>query len=559
MASSAREEISRTAASLSLVALLAFVAVGHLAWLAADSSLSGYDELAFFDHLIKYRAFLQQEHMTHWLGFLDFSSYPALPFLAGLVAWRGGEGSVTVIRLTGVIFHLLWILSIYGIGHRLANRLTGLVAAGVIALSPLATILARHYASFLLHAALATFAVYILLRIKDASGAKGAAAAGLACSLALLSERGTPLLYLAGPILWIIVLRLRGANRRVRQRLVIDFVLFALIVVVIAGPYLLGYFRANLAHTMTLSKQAVIGGRGAQYYLDHLRGALVGPAFFPLLIFGIASGVARRDRRFMLPLLWLAIPLIVLSGLATKDMVYALSMTAPLALACGLGAAHLPRRFWRAPILLVLLLFAAVGWVRVGDPDLPFSRKTEHLHFLSLHDASVLPIDHPRRDLDAGRLLAAVRELHAKSDDIWAITGVSVKPDGSWARKDYGDSIRVLMLLHGVPGRYLLALNDLFPGRAAANSDDQCLVLAPASAARPGSVAAFLARPAFAPDEHLAVEPRLIQEWRNLELYPARVMGLASRRLLLYRATVPATTPAEGAGQSPPIAGAVSP
>ncbi len=553
----ARDEISRGAATTILLALLAFVALGHGAWLAADSSLSGYDELAFFDHLTKYQTLLRQEPPTHWLGFLDFSSYPALPFLAGALAMRVGGPSVTAVRLTGVIFHLLWMLAAYGVGRRLSGRLAGLVASAAIGLSPLATILARHYASFLPHAALSMFAVYVLLRTKEANGWKGALPVGVACSLALLSERGTPLLFLAGPIAWAIALRLLGPDRRAKHRVLMDFALAAAIAAVIAGPYLVGFIRANWGHTVALSQHAVNAGRDAGYYFDRVRNTLIGPALFPLLPAAVLLGAWRRERRLLLPALWLAVPLFALSSVATKDMVYALSMTSPLAVACGLGAALLPRGVWRWPVLAALLFFALLGWVRVGDPTLPLARSAQHVRFLGLHEPSVLPADRPRREFDARRLLAAVREVDAKTDDVWVLTGASLTPSGSAGRPNVGDALRIVMVMNRIPGRFLLTLSNVFPGRVRAEGEDQHFVLAPAAAAPPGSTAAYLARPAFALGERGAIEPKLIAEWRGLVVRLVRVTGLEQRRLFLYRAS--ASSPAAAEAVSPPVAAAGAP
>ena len=136
-----RPEISTGFALAALAALLAFVVVGHLAWLVADTAVTGYDELAFLDHLVKYRRLLTEAGPAEWLGYLHFSNYPALPFLAGHLAGEAGGQSIFSFRLVGVMAHLLWILAAFGIGRRLDRPLAGLVAAYAVGLAPLATIL----------------------------------------------------------------------------------------------------------------------------------------------------------------------------------------------------------------------------------------------------------------------------------------------------------------------------------------------------------------------------------------------------------------------------------
>jgi len=553
-----------------MTALLAFVAVGHLAWLAADGAMTGYDERAFVEHFVKYRDLWSDGTLAQRFGWLGFSSYPAWPFLSGMMTTAAAGDSLFALRLNSVLFHLLWILAAFGVARRLDRPLAGLVAAAVVALSPSVTLLARHYGSFLPHAAMSTVAVCVLLRTRGANGWGGALLGGLACAWAFLSERGTPVLFLAGPLMFVFLWRWLGwqvgaASEKSgvdRVGLVRDIAVFAVVVALLAGPYLIGFIKTNLGQTAFMYTQSVVEARSWTYYLARIRGGLITHAFFPLALVGIGYGIFRRDRRLLLPLLWAAIPVAVLSFAASKDMVYALSLTTPLAVLAGMGTAYLPRGRWRAPVVLFMLIFACLTFVRAGNPDGDLAKRFAHIRFFTLHDPLHTPSDPPKQGLEYNKLIAAVQALQPGPGDIWAVTGRSLAPDDPRTRFNLGNDIRLTMQLRRVPGRYLIAYENLFPDRLSARGIDQHLVLVPDALTPSGSAAARLARPAFDPREHRRDEGKVVEQWRDLQLQRIHVTGLGTVRLILWRALpnpLPPAVPASAAVQSDPTAGETAP
>jgi 4-amino-4-deoxy-L-arabinose transferase-like glycosyltransferase len=539
MTAGARRSFSPAAAVLLLTALSCFTALGHLNWLRADTSFAGYDERAFLDHLVKYRDVLRDKSPWHWFGWLRFSSYPAMPFLAGRTSGALGGYSLLAIRLSGVAFHLLWIVAVYLVGRRLAGRVAGLAAAGVIAVSPLATILARHYASFAVHAALSCVAVYAVIRLKDKPTVARTLAAGGTIALAILAERGTPLLYLAGPLLFAASGVWRETDRSSphpprRQ------VLIALVVGLgLAAPYLWGFVSSNLAHTIAQAQTPVNAGRPSYFYAARLLSFLTTEAPWPLLVVALVGALWRRDRRAWLPLFWFVIPFGVLSSLATRDMVYALSLTSPLAVLAGLSAAYLPARWWRVALLGALLFFALLAWNRAGDPQGRLARDTRSLGLFGLHNAGETPTAEPARTINESRLVRAAGELRAAPHDLWVVTGADADEARNMARADLGDALRLVLELHGVEGRFLLMRQNAFPGRLPAKDEDQHLVLVSRDVLTPGGPADFLARPAFDPREHARLEPAVVEQFRTLQLEPVRTVGLDAARLTLWRASRP--------------------
>lgn len=533
-----RRELSPWFRRVLLAAVLLFVTAGHLAWLSVDSAVTGYDELAFLEHLVKYQRVLAVGGPGDWFGWLGFSSYPGLPFFAGSIFARLGDYSLLSVRLTGVFFHLLWIVLIYLIGRRLDAPVAGLVAALLVGLSPLANILARHYASFAVVGAMTTLAVYALVRTRMAVGARGILLVGLAAGAALLSERGTPVLYLAGPFLYAVLDRYFGVDRQRPWRAVWQPGLAAAVAALLAAGYLVGYVNANLGHTFAQAQTAVIAGRPWTFYWERLATFLAGPLAAPLCLVALGVAAWRRDRRVLLPLLWFAVPFAVLSSVATRDMVYALSLTAPLALLAGLGAHYLPRRWWVAAPALLLLFFALLNYIRVGNPAGEIARGTRDVEFFGLIKAHDVPFFGPRFELDERCVRRVIDDADADADTVWILTGATVS-DQSPRRKEIGDAVRLLSQLRGVPGRFLLSLEDLFPDGIQATGIDQHIVVAPAAAAPAGSFTSALAGPVFDPREHLRLEPKVRDELARLRLTREATAYCGTVRFTRWRASLP--------------------
>jgi 4-amino-4-deoxy-L-arabinose transferase-like glycosyltransferase len=522
---------------LILAALLAFTFVGHLAWLLVDGKLIGYDELAFFEHLVKYQTVLAEGFPPDWFGWLGFSSYPGVPFFAATLVGKLAGFSMLTVRLTPVLFHLLWIVFIYLLARRLDAPLAGLVAAFVVALSPLANVLSRHFASFAVLAAMQTFAVYMLVRTRYAVGAKGVLLTGLALALALLSERGTPVLMLAGPLLFAVGYRAVTVDRRRPMRAFWQVGLAVLFATFLSWGYLAGYIGANTEHTFAQAVSATIPGRGWTFYLDRLRSFLVGEQAAPLIFLGVALGAWRKDARVVLAVLWLALPLAALSAIATRDMVYVLSLTAPLALLAGLGAEHLPRRWWRVPIFALLLFFVLLNWIRVGNPTSEISVGTRDVSFFGLFNGYTAPTFDAQPELDLTRFWPLLGKVEAGPDDLWLLTGAPDR-DEAPRRREIAQTLQRLMQLREVPGRYLVARDLFFADTIDPAGTDQHLVLLPGAAAPPGSYAAFLARPVFDPRERAELEPLVASRFpkMNLEKIGSTYAGLV--RITLWQASL---------------------
>ena len=465
-----------------LGALLVFVAAGHLAWLSADGSFAGFNELAFLEWQLKFHQALIGAPASEWLFWHHLR--PAGFFLASsLFQWIGG-GSIFSLRCLSAFFHLLWIALAYAAGKRWHSPITGLAAAFVVGLSPLGTIMAHQYAPFLLEAALTTLAAWTALADGKRHPGRWIVVNGLAFGAALWIERFTPFLYLAAISLYTPIRWRDPRDRLPWRRIVLSLVAAWLIALAIAGPCLVGWARENWLYGQALFHTADIPGRESAYYLRYLAPHLTGAAVLPLMIAG-ATVLAWRDRRrAWLILLWLGLPLGVLSAAASKNMVYTLSLATPLALLAGRGLSAVPGRAYRAAIGGALLLVHLATWAWVVDPHGTLAAGLRPLAVGDRWLRPYIPKSEPKTYFSAAPLLAALAGVAAEPQDVWIAPTAAWPPGDDLPPVDWAVVSMLTAAWNHVPGRYLLVNENFFAATAARRPGEVNLVHLPAEAAR---------------------------------------------------------------------------
>ncbi|NLH48924.1 MAG: hypothetical protein GX444_10010 [Myxococcales bacterium] len=468
--------------ALLLAALLAFVAAAHFAWLTADGSFAGFNELAFLEWQLKFNQALLSAPAAEWLSWHHLR--PAGFFLVGsLFQWIGG-GSILSLRCLSAFFHLLWIGLVYAAGKRWHSPTTGLAAAFVAGLSPLGTIMAHQYAPFLLEAALTTLAAYTALADGRRHPGRWIAINGLAFGAALWIERFTPFLYLTAISLSVLILWREPRDRLPWRGIVRSLAAVWLIALAIAGPSLVGWARENWSYGQALFHQADIPGRESLYYLRYLVPHLTGAAALPLLIAGAVVLALRDRRRAWLILLWLGLPLAVLSAAASKNMVYTLSLTTPLALLAGRGLSAVPGRGRRAVIGGALLLVHLATWAWVVDSHGALAAELRPLAEGDRWWRPYIPKSEPKAYFSAAPLLAALAGVAAEPQDVWIAPTAAWPPDDDLPPVDWAVVSMLTAAWNRVPGRYLLVGEKFFAGAAFSRPGEVNLVRLPAAAAR---------------------------------------------------------------------------
>jgi dolichyl-phosphate-mannose-protein mannosyltransferase len=279
---------------------------------------------------------------------------PLFAAVAGAYAALAGV-SLPTFNLGATIFLLLAMLGVFVIGATLWNDAAGLIAAAVLACLPVIVQQSLTHTPEVAQLALVVWAVALMLQ----PGRWMPAAAGLMAGLAMLS-RGTAFVYLAAPVLALLVRRRRdGAPwREIGSWLALFFggLLLA------AGPW---YFtrvpqltRDLAFHVFDFSNKYQTGytERGRFFLAELWFGN--SPVLFVTFLAGLCAGWWRRAPGFALLTAWYAAPL-ALFALAPADIGRFMVPTYPvMALAIAGAVVAIPWRPVAMSLAAVVLVFS---------------------------------------------------------------------------------------------------------------------------------------------------------------------------------------------------------
>jgi hypothetical protein len=176
-----------------LSALLLGLAALDLWWLAEfrrgfplDIDESGYLQLSFFMH----DSLRTQGPHAFWAAFQHEGwGPPLLPATTAILGFVWGGGRIVASLAGQLVFFVVLVGSVFGIGRRLARSATaGLVAAATIATAPAVTDFTRTYHMAVPSTAMYTLSLYLLLRTDRMRHRLPALAWGVATGLTLLAR-----------------------------------------------------------------------------------------------------------------------------------------------------------------------------------------------------------------------------------------------------------------------------------------------------------------------------------------------------------------------------------
>lgn len=245
---------------------------------------------------------------------------PPLPQLITVgLFWLSGESSQTMARISILPFLWILLLATYGIGARLVDRPTGLVAAALLAGYPQVLGFSRIYWMDLPLAALAALCVWALLA-SDGLARRGAAVGfGLSVGLGMLTKYTLPV-FLVGPLIWVLVARVRAwpapgcARRRLAHGLLENLSLALLGALLVCGVWYVNTLGSAWSNFVFNQGAGVLRPR-AWWSLDNLLlyprhlAVQVGPLQLSLLLVALPL-LVRSARRFTTGLLlsWVLVP-----------------------------------------------------------------------------------------------------------------------------------------------------------------------------------------------------------------------------------------------------------
>ncbi|HET8576694.1 MAG TPA: glycosyltransferase family 39 protein [Methylomirabilota bacterium] len=350
--------------ALALAALAGVLGAVLIAWLAIDRRPPEWDYANHLERAVTcHRILAEPGHAKVDEIIAESSFYPPLVTCAAGVLYFALP--VTPLAAQSVIwgFLVVGLLAVYGVGRRLVDGPTGLLAAFFFATAPFVVTSLLVFQLDLPLAALVALALYTLVRAEEFSRWDWSLAAGVVLGVGMLTKPPFAA-YLAGPVLWAGWLALRAPDRGARiRRFGAALAVGALIALPWYGPRLAALPMQILNRSF---KQAAESGHapamsvtGLLFYPRQLVPQF-GLIAAPFLLWGLLA--LWRFRRARL-LLWSALaPFALFLLIQNKNLRYTLPLLPAAALIAACGVAGLGPRWRRA----VIWACVALGVIQVG-------------------------------------------------------------------------------------------------------------------------------------------------------------------------------------------------
>ena len=208
-------KISEKTKKIIVLSLLCMIIVYHVAtniwFLESDGRPCNINELSHVIGAIDFLNLLQDQEDPYSAYLQAFNGYPPAGIAATLFYWIAGREHVSA-QLSQLLFSVLLAFTLYGIGARLYDRPTGLLAVFLCLTAPASCEVSRQYLLEWSLTATSTAAAYFLFVSDGFSKRKPAITAGLFVGSAALCKQ-TFLIFLAGPLLFAGVIWLQHVFR----------------------------------------------------------------------------------------------------------------------------------------------------------------------------------------------------------------------------------------------------------------------------------------------------------------------------------------------------------
>lgn len=195
-------DLSRRTALILLAVVVCYTLTVHVWFIQADKRPCNINELSHIMGPIDF-ANLVHQRPTFYTAYLEaFNGYPPIGLVtSAFYGLLGRKHDVAV--YSQLVFTVLLLISIYGLGAQLLDRKTGLLAAWLLASCPAVVEVSRQYLLELPLTATSVMAVWLLLATDRFTNKSYSVAAGLAIGLTAWSKQSF-LLFILGPVLFLI-------------------------------------------------------------------------------------------------------------------------------------------------------------------------------------------------------------------------------------------------------------------------------------------------------------------------------------------------------------------
>lgn len=363
---------------LLLTVILVFHALRLFSWEWRNTLPHGLDEMDVAHSVIRWMVLLDaQDSLGGTLRqfFVSDSKYsPLFCQLSRLMSLAAGPGWPAMHLVTNLLF-LLLLFGAFLLGRSLAGDSAGLLAAFLVGCYPLVFVFAHTANTCMVSAAFEMLAFVFLIRSERLTRRRETYLASACIALALVGERGAPLIMLAAPVILTLWLALFRARRK-RSGLIAAFMLIPLLY---SGPYVVQYLTTHWGHNVeritqdyfTLKETWIFPKALWAFYLVELPRSEIGGFFTLAAVLTFRSFCKSFDQNKLLVVLALFTPLLLFSSFASRVLSYNFGILPLIAVITAVGTASLDRKRLRqiatGAIIVVGLLSCQVSVTEVDE------------------------------------------------------------------------------------------------------------------------------------------------------------------------------------------------
>lgn len=324
--------------------------------------------------------------------FLDnqvFYSRPLMPFITAIAIYPLFGTDTNVAIMTNVLFLAVLIFSTYGIGKKLYNKNTGLLAAFLVSMYPIIFGISRFYTYFIGLAAIISLCFLLLLLCDKFKNRKYSILFGLSSGIGMLLNISF-VIFMTIPILYVIISSLKIVGKRERCKIISNLAISLLVMFLVAGIWhgysllthnYLGILKMPFNTPVTIiPTPELFNSIGIiseienkndiyiylqillyffTYYLNVLINYLVFLPFFILLCIGLFFYTKSKNRNNLL-ILWLVIPYIIFSILVIKFKAYIIPLLPAIAILSVFWVFRIKNQRLKKYIILSIVIYGII-------------------------------------------------------------------------------------------------------------------------------------------------------------------------------------------------------
>jgi len=354
---------------IAVTIIIVFHIFVDLWWIDENTAFNGVSEGDLVTKAFEFRDYWESDRIDRekWRYLFcreERTDTPRLLFLYGYWSMKIFGESKDALLYPMVIWHALLLLATYLFGRVTVGRRAALLGMAILSFMPQVFDFARSYSMYCASAAIYIFALVALVKSEGLTRLRPGIIFALLACLQMLTERGTPFIFLAGPLAVSIWPTARDiAEGRTRIFFWLNIAIGLALFYVLVWPYLLGYLSLTGGH---------IGERVTQSFFtpgDHWYDSNFKFLYY-LVELGLRQAGLLATTVFYISLiaLWkkpflhrriviasLAVPFVIFTLIGTKDMTYVLAWLPLVALVAAHGVFSLPHKALRTCVAIFIL------------------------------------------------------------------------------------------------------------------------------------------------------------------------------------------------------------